>query len=389
MLGRLWEWWRSKKPLVDAAFMSPLLLVSILAAWDPTDKLGVPTYTVLSLALCLPLIWRRTYPRAVFTVVALVSFAQWLEGITPVAGNFAVLIGIYTLAADQPRVWGFAAATVGELGALMAALRYPPGAGEKKQSFIMLSILVWSVWILGTYISTRRAYTRSVEERAERLERERDTEVQMAMAAERARIARELHDVVAHNVSVIVVQADGASYAIETDTARAKEALETISATGRQALAEMRRLLGVLREGDDTGPYAPQPGVGQLDELVEQVRASGLPLDYEVTGEPREMSDGRQLTIFRIVQEGLTNTLKHAGPKATARVRLHYGDEAVEVRISDDGRGAAAADDGRGHGLAGMRERAAVYGGTVEAGPRPGGGFEVVARIPAREEVRA
>ncbi|KAB2350815.1 sensor histidine kinase [Actinomadura rudentiformis] len=387
MLGRLWDWWRTKKPLVDAAFMAPLLLMSALIIWNGS---GFPVPDIaLVLALCLPLVLRRTYPRAVFATVALSSFFQCVAGVDLLPANIAVLMGIYTLAADQPRIWGLAAAAVGELGAAMAALRYGGAGDDSKGMFIMLSIQVWSVWILGTYISTRRAYTRSVEERAERLEKERDQEVQMAMAAERARIARELHDVVAHNVSVIVVQADGASYAIETDTARAKEALETISVTGRQALAEMRRLLGVLREGDDAGSYAPQPGVGQLGDLVEQVRTSGLPLDFEVTGTPHEMSEGRQLTVFRIVQEGLTNTLKHAGPKAAARVRLHYGDEAVEVRIVDDGRGAAAANDGRGHGLAGMRERAAVYGGTVDAGPRPGGGFEVIARIPVREEVPA
>ncbi|MFG1998711.1 sensor histidine kinase [Spirillospora sp. NPDC048911] len=388
MLGRLWDWWRRKRLLVDAVFMAPLLLLVALSS-TAANTIRPEAYVAWNLALCLPLILRRTYPRGVFAFVALLSFVQCAVNIAPLPGNIAVLMGIYTLAADQPRIWGLAGVAVGELGAVLATLRYPEGRGDIKMTLVMLSIVVWSVWILGTYISTRRAYTRSVEERAERLERERDNEVQMAMAAERARIARELHDVVAHNVSVIVVQADGASYAIETDTARAKEALEAISATGRQALAEMRRLLGVLREGGDAGPYAPQPGVDQLGDLVEQVRASGLPLDFEVTGAPRRMSDGRQLTIYRIVQEGLTNALKHGGPRAAARVRLHYGDEAVEVRITDDGRGAAATNDGRGHGLAGMRERAAVYGGTVEAGPRQGGGFEVIARIPAREEVRA
>ncbi|MEU5876917.1 sensor histidine kinase [Spirillospora sp. NPDC047279] len=388
MLGTLWEWWRRKTPLVDAVFMAPLIVLSVPMAWNAYDDIGPPPYLLLTLALCLPLVFRRSYPRTVFAIVALVSFAQWGAAIEPIPANGAILVGVYTLAAGQPRVWGIAAALVGELGAVMAALRYAVNPGELKAIFVMLTIVVWSVWILGTYISTRRAYTRSVEERAARLERERDTEVQMAMAAERARIARELHDVVAHNVSVIVVQADGASYAIETDTAKAKEALETISATGRHALAEMRRLLGVLREGDDAGSYAPQPGVGELADLMDQVRSSGLPLEFEVVGVPPELSAGLQLTIYRIVQEGLTNTLKHAGPEAAATVRLHYGDQAIEIDVTDDGRGAAAADDGRGHGLAGMRERAAVYGGGVEAGPRAGGGFQVSARIPVREEAR-
>lgn len=244
----------------------------------------------------------------------------------------------------------------------MATVRYPSGAQDRRFTFIMLTVMVAGVYILGLHMRTRRAYLRSVEERAARLELERDNEVRMAMAAERARIARELHDVVAHNVSVIVVQADGAAYAIDTDVGRARQALDTISSTGRMALAEMRRLLGVLRETDDAGAFAPQPGVAQLDDLVEQVRASGLTVSYEVEGTRAVMSEGRQLTVYRIVQEALTNTLKHGGPRVNVSVRLRYAEDALEIRVEDDGRGAAASNDGRGHGLAGMRERVAVYG---------------------------
>lgn len=234
----------------------------------------------------------------------------------------------------------------------MATVRYPSGAQDRRFTFIMLTVMVAGVYILGLHMRTRRAYLRSVEERAARLELERDNEVRMAMAAERARIARELHDVVAHNVSVIVVQADGAAYAIDTDVGRARQALDTISSTGRMALAEMRRLLGVLRETDDAGAFAPQPGVAQLDDLVEQVRASGLTVSYEVEGTRAVMSEGRQLTVYRIVQEALTNTLKHGGPRVNVSVRLRYAEDALEIRVEDDGRGAAASNDGRGHGLA-------------------------------------
>ncbi|MFB4320141.1 sensor histidine kinase [Actinomadura sp. 21ATH] len=388
MVVRSWNWMRRKRPLVDAFYAVPLALMSLLGAGGAWD-MSRPAYLGLSGVLLLPLVLRRTYPRAVFAVIALVSFGQVLVDQPPITANLALLPALYTVAAASSRRWSVAAAVVAAVGALIASFYFTSGWEDQRVALFTLTVVVAGVWLLGLYMRTRRDYLRSVELRAERLERERDTEVQIAMAGERARIARELHDVVAHNVSVIVVQADGASYAIETDTDRARRALETISATGRQALAEMRRMLGVLREDDDAGSYAPQPGVEQLAELVEQIRESGLPLEFAVEGVPLEMSEGRQLTIFRIVQESLTNTLKHGGPRATARVCLHYGDDAIEIRVTDDGRGAAARDDGRGHGLLGMRERAAVYGGGVEAGPRPGGGFEVVARIPVREEVRA
>jgi signal transduction histidine kinase len=389
MVAGVWEWLRRKKPLVDAFFAAPILFLAIPSLLGGTYGMGAVPYGLLTVLLVGPLFLRRTYPRTVLAVVALVSFVQCVAGLQLVQGNTAVLMAIYTVTAGFSIRWGIAAAVVGQIGAAMAAWRYPTGADDRKYTFVVLGLLVAGVYVLGLHMRTRRAYLRSVEERAERLERERDNEVKVAMAAERARIARELHDVVAHNVSVIVVQADGASYAIDTDVGRARQALETISSTGRLALAEMRRLLGVLREDDDAGAFAPQPGVADLDDLVEQVRGSGLAVTYEVDGTPAAMSEGRQLTVFRIVQEALTNTLKHGGPRASVSVRLRYADDAVEIRVADDGRGAAAFDDHRGHGLAGMRERVAVYGGDVRAAPRPGGGFEVVARLPVREEIAA
>ncbi|GAA1794506.1 sensor histidine kinase [Actinomadura chokoriensis] len=389
MVANVWEWLRRKTPLVDAFFAAPILLLAVPSLLGGTYGMGVLQYGFLTVLLTGPLVLRRTYPRTVLAVIALVSFVQCVAGLQLVQGNIAVLMAIYTVTAGYSIRWGIAAALVGVTGAGMAAWRYPSGADDRKYTFVMLGLLVAGVYVLGLHMRTRRAYLRSVEERAERLERERDNEVKVAMAAERARIARELHDVVAHNVSVIVVQADGASYAIDTDVGRARQALETISSTGRLALAEMRRLLGVLREDDDAGAFAPQPGVAELDDLLEQVRASGVAVTYEVDGTPAAMSEGRQLTVFRIVQEALTNTLKHGGPRVSVSVRLSYADDALEIRVADDGRGAAAFDDHRGHGLAGMRERVAVYGGDVRAAPRPGGGFEVVARLPVREEIAA
>lgn len=389
MVASAWEWLRDKKPLVDAFFALPVVFFSLPSLLIGPSGIGAGSYVLLTVALAGPLVLRRTFPRTVFAVVALVSFVQCVRGQMPVPANVAVLMGLYTVAAGCAFRWGLAAALIGEVGAVMVTYRYPSGASDRKFTFVMMTVLVAGVYVLGLHMRTRRAYLRSVEERAERLERERDNEVKVAMAAERGRIARELHDVVAHNVSVIVVQADGASYAIDTDVGRARQALDTISSTGRLALAEMRRLLGVLRENDDAGAYAPQPGVAQLDELVEQVRAAGLAVEFEVEGTPEAMSEGRQLTVYRIVQEALTNTLKHGGPRVSVSVRLRYSGDALEIRVVDDGRGAAAPDDGRGHGLAGMRERVAVYGGTVTAVPRAGGGFEVAAVLPVREEVAA
>jgi len=263
----------------------------------------------------------------------------------------------------------------------------------------------------------RRAYYAGLEERAARLERDRDAQARMAAAAERARIARELHDVVAHNVSVMVVQADGAAYALGSDPGRARQALAAISATGRQALSEMRALLGVLRESDDTdaeaelsaggakpatpdvldvpdlpdaagswsstpGSLTPMPDLDQLDDLLEQTRAAGLRVACTIEGDAQRLPAGTGLAVYRIIQESLTNTRKHAGPGARASVLLRYTRDGVEVAISDDGIGSAAPCDGAGHGLTGMRERAAMYGGSVQAGPASGGGFAVTARLP-------
>ncbi|MFB4303122.1 sensor histidine kinase [Actinomadura sp. NTSP31] len=387
MIRQVWDRYRRRTWLVDAVFAVPVLLMTVLEPIsEPPDSLVA---WFLAIGLLAPLVLRRTRPRTAYAAVALVALLQVVVNQVPMAPDLGILMCMYTLAAGSSLWWGIAAGLVTEMGAGILAFRYASGFRDQLASWWMVSVCVAGVWLLGLYMRTRRAYLASLEERAARLERERDTEVQMAMAGERARIARELHDVVAHNVSVIVVQSDGASFAIESDPGRAKRAMETISSTGRQALAEMRRMLGVLRESDTGGSYAPQPGVAQLSELVGQLRSSGLPVSLEIDGVPVEMSEGRQLTVFRIVQEALTNTLKHGGAKVTAKVGLHYFDDAVEIEVSDDGRGAAAISDGRGHGLVGMRERVAVYGGDVEAGPRPGGGFTVRARIPIHEEARA
>ena len=388
MFARLFAWLRRHPRLVDLLWALPIVALSGATAPafvdGPSPRMAWYVYGVLVIGLCVPLVWRRGRPRAVFAIVAIVAFLQWLAGLDIVPADITVLVAMYTVAASCTLRWAAAAALVAEFGAVLAVLRLPrPGAtGPWWNRLAPFTILIVAVWLCGLYLSTRRKYMHGLEERAERLERERDAQAQVAAAAERARIAREMHDVIAHSVSVMVVQADGAAYMVDLDPERARRAMETIGETGRQALTEMRRMLGVLRERDGTGPYAPQPGIEQLTELVAQIRSAGLPVDLTIEGVPEELPAAQQLAIYRIVQEALTNTRKHAGPRATAQVRLHYAEDAVEIRIRDDGRGTAAPSDGRGHGLVGMTERAALYGGWVRTGPCPGGGYEVLARLP-------
>ncbi|MDX6290979.1 MAG: hypothetical protein QOH50_54, partial [Kribbellaceae bacterium] len=259
----------------------------------------------------------------------------------------------------------------------------------KQQLTVMVALaaLVFGVWAFGERRRTRALYVAQLEERAAQLERDRDREAKLAVTEERTRIAREIHDVVAHGLSIMIVQADGGLYAADASPEQAKKALATIGDTGRGSLTEMRKMLGLLKDDVradlDPDQPRPQPGVSQLPELIENVCQAGLAVEYQVTGQPRDLPALLGLTAYRIVQEGLTNTLKHAGPGARTSVQLAYGREMLTVVVTDDGRGAAAAGStDPGHGLVGMRQRASISGGTVTAGPKAGGGYEVIARLP-------
>jgi signal transduction histidine kinase len=240
-------------------------------------------------------------------------------------------------------------------------------------------------WVIGDNLRTRRAYLAELEARADRLEREREEKAERAVIEERTRIARELHDVIAHNVSVMVVQASAGEELFDSDPERARESLSAVASTGRAALAELRRLLGVIRaeEDRDNGPaYAPQPGIEYLDDLVSQVRETGLTVELSVLGEPRELPEGVGLCAYRIVQEALTNTIKHAAA-SEAKISVRYVQDALELHVLDDGRRAPASNgEDSGHGLIGMRERVALFGGELNARSRPDRGYEVRARIP-------
>ncbi len=240
-------------------------------------------------------------------------------------------------------------------------------------------------WLLGDRLGARRAYLRELEERAVRLQQERQENERRAAAAEQARIARELHDIITHNVSVMTVQAAAAGDVFETQPNRAREALASIESTGREALTELRRLLGTVRPDDGASSFDPQPRLARLDALLEQIRGAGLGVELTVEGEPRHLPAGVDLSAYRIVQEALTNTLKHA-QASHVTVLVRYGTRAVELDVVDDGAGPATDGRERGYGIIGMRERAALFGGKLEAGPVPGGGFSVRAHIPLGED---
>ena len=359
-------------------------VVALLVVPELTPRHSGPAGVAFDLAFAIPLLWRSRWPFPVFLVTAGIAFVQWLVGVR-VLGDVALLIAMYTVASREEQRTVLAAAAILEIGVLLALARWFHDAHIR--SFVGLTGLVAAATVLGRNVRNRRRLLASLEERANRLELERDQQGKLAAAAERARIARELHDVVAHNLTVMIALADGAGYALREHPAQAEHALQTASRTGRLALAEMRRLLGVLREDDAaaTSERDPQPGVAQIDRLVEQVRAAGLPVTYRVSPDARALPEGIQVTLFRIVQEALTNTLKHAGPSATAEVELVASECDVRLSVANTGAKTAAANGNGGSGLRGMRERAAVYSGSVDAGPRPEGGWCVAARLPLPE----
>jgi signal transduction histidine kinase len=351
----------------------------------------------VSVALAAVVALRRRSPERMLLLAVGTGLLQLAVDVPSGPGDAAFLVIIYTCASTGARWSSRLALVAGLVATPLSMLRWPPHDREATiwtdllQTFFLTVIYALS-WVVGDRLRTRRAYYAELEERAARLHREREAQSKAAVAAERARIARELHDVVAHNVSVMVVQADGAAYVLDVAPDQAKQALATISSTGRQALAEMRRLLGLLRAGDDAGgEYVPQPGVDQLADLIDQVRGAGLPVRFEVSGQARPLSSGVELTAYRIVQEALTNVRKHGGEGVTASVLLGFQDSSLDLLIEDDGRGATRHElyeeggrDGLGQGLIGMRERIGMIGGTLDAGPRPGGGFRISAVLPLR-----
>jgi signal transduction histidine kinase len=395
MLDRPMRWLRARPLVADGLLAGLLAGVSLVTLWyvwgeceDDCDPGGIAVGLVL--ATTLPLVWRRRHPLTVGLVTGLATaaygFARYPDLAMPIA--IGGVVGMYSVAA-----WGGRRAAVvsGWVAVVVVVIVMTlPRADSDVVDAAFVSLALAGAWVLGDRARVQRALTAELAERAARLERERAAEARRAVAEERTRIARELHDVVAHHVSMMVVQAEAGPVAVERDPARAAGAFEAIATTGRQALVEMRRLLGVLRgDGEPAPSLAPQPGLAQVPSLVEQVGRAGLEVELVVEGTETALPAGIDLSAYRIVQEALTNALRH-GASGRARVLVRYGERDLELRVWNGGSPAkgngsppvAEPATAPGRGLLGMQERVKLFGGELRAGPGPDGGFTVDARLP-------
>ncbi|MFF9187870.1 sensor histidine kinase [Streptomyces rochei] len=333
-----------------------------------------PLLLAMSLGFTIPLLWRRTHPAAVLLAMVPVALVNAWTGAVLQAAMLQLLVAFHIALRLPLRALCWATPLV-LAQVLVTGLRHGESSASWNQQFGSQLLSLGVAALIGVTVRTRRNYTAALEDRARRLETERDQQARIAAAAERARIAREMHDIIGHNLSVITGLADGGRYAAAKSPERAAQALDAIGSTSRQALGELRRLLDVLREDAPGRPHsaelAPQPSLTDLAPLVDGVRRAGLPVRTTVHGRP-DLPAGRQLAVYRVIQEALTNTLKHAGPDATADIQLRYGEGgSVTLTVTDTGRAVRSDSPGDGRGLPGMRERTALYGGTLEAGPRP------------------
>lgn len=372
---------RLKRHPVDVSVAAGLGVVAQLELWIPNLVPGAarvddpgPVLAATALLFTLPLAARRVAPVAsglgVFTGVLLGhALASPPAGLSELA---AIIVASYSVAAHAARR-GAAIGLVAGFGAAVVVVQGDP------DDFAFTAFLLAACWLAGRTIRRHRRQTAELTRLAAQLAREREEKAQMAVALERSRLARELHDVVAHAVSVMVVQAGGVRGVLRPDQHEERSALAAVESTGRQAMAELRRMLGILRGGDEVG-LDPPPRLAHVERLVEQVGGTGVHVELEVSGRPRSLAPGLELCAYRVVQEALTNVVKHAGP-ATAHVCVGYGKRELSLEVSDDGAGLS---NGRpaGHGLAGMRERVALFAGELDAGPLPGGGFRVRASFP-------
>ncbi|OUM39663.1 sensor histidine kinase [Arthrobacter sedimenti] len=392
---RLARWVRAHPGTIDAWLALGIFVVLVLP-FAASGVEGTGPTVVVSVALVLPLVWRRSRVVPSATVIAGVSVLQLITGIEPVPAQVVILITIYTLAAFGPRWASLGGLGLAIAGAAIGLVRYGDLLGVSGSNsvlstvplFLILLFFVESLallaWTMGDLARSRRLTYRALEDRNRRLEVERQQERDLAAADERSHIAREMHDIVAHSLSVIITQADGARYASAQAPDVAVRTLGTIADTGRGSLREMRRLLGVLR-GDESASTRPLPTLEDIDSLIQSVRRSGVRIDCRRVGTPRrDLPLGAELTAYRVVQESLTNVLKHAGSATSTEVSLEYGPRGLIITVDDDGRGAAPdpATAGAGQGIIGMTERVRLYDGTVSAAPRTAGGYRVQAFIP-------
>jgi signal transduction histidine kinase len=373
-----WSWLRYNA--ADAG-VGVLALATEIELAVQHDQIELGQVAPLSLFFVLPLLARRRFPLIAPSVaLAAVTLAAVLDNrgleptVTPFFDALASAVAMGAIPDRRRRALGFPLM----LGATTTVALVQPSGGLDDVAW--LGFFVTAAWMVGYAIATRTRLAHELRARAERAERERERLAEEAVADERARIARELHDVVAHSVSVMVVQAAGVRRLLKPDQEREREALLVVERIGRESLTEMRRMLGVLRTSGEGAALTPSPGLQHVERLVEQARRAGLSVNLEVSGEPVQLPSGLDLSAYRILQEGLTNALKH-GERSKASIRVRYGTDELELEVVDESaRPTTVPDDG--HGLAGMRERVAVYGGEFEAGPRDEGGFRVRARLP-------
>ncbi|APS20641.1 histidine kinase [Streptomyces sp. Tue 6075] len=400
-LDRLRAFDRRRPRVWDAALTGFWTVAAVLdytsGGWRNTahDNVTAPEFLVLlmSLGFSLPLLWRRTHPLAVVLLMTPISLVNIWTGAV-VQASLLQLIPVFQIVLRSSFRTVGAAALLFVVPVLSGGVRIPSTWGQEVVSYVWGLVFVV---LLGIAVRTRREYTEALVERAHRLERERDQQARLAAAAERTRIAREMHDIIGHNLSVITGLADGGAYAARRNPERAGQALEAIGTTSRQALSELRRLLGVLRDDHPDAERTPQPTLDELAPLIERVRRAGLPVHLELNGEPTpsSLTPGRQLTVYRVIQEALTNTLKHATDPTSATVTLAYSPTHLDARITDTGTGTGTgagrtADTEEAplaaQGIMGMRERAALYDGSLEAGPLPDDtGWQVQLRLPLEE----
>ncbi|HEX4217639.1 MAG TPA: histidine kinase [Acidimicrobiales bacterium] len=395
--------WVHRHPtLADGTVAFVLLVVGLFVGAQGGHR-AVSTQ-LLILAEVLPITWRRRFPRAVFAISGAATFVAMATGLVGGITPLAALIALYTVSARCERRWSIGAGLVAWVGVVAAVLLDGHPASFRFQLFVAPMTIIAGAWLIGDNLRVRREYVAHLEERAERMEAEQEAEARRAAEGERARIARELHDVVAHHVSVIAVQAGAARMvaesrpaAVSAEPSGPEDMLASIEVTARRALSELRRLLGVLRKEEDRVDHAPQPGLDQLGSLVDRVRAAGVTVDVAISGPvPPNLPPGVDLSAYRIVQEALTNVLKHGGGAPT-RVAMHFDDESLDLAVTDSGPGgprppipvpktAFSTTSAGGHGIIGMQERVAMLGGELSAGRLPSGGFEVRARIPCERE---
>jgi signal transduction histidine kinase len=367
---------------LTVALVSRLAIPQAIAAAFSREFDGLQLFLII--LMTVPLVLRRVYPTPVFFVILAAWVVERALNYPETLAWTGLVIAFYTIGAELSRrsslrIGGITALFIlGGTGIGVATLETISGF-----SLVTTMIITVTPLLVGREIREQRRRVHDMRERVERAERDREEKAYRAVADERTRIARELHDVVAHQMTVMTLQADGARRIADGSDPRVVQALETISDTGHSALSEMRRMVGLLRAPEETSETEPLPRLAEVEQLVEKVRAAGVSVGLEVEGDVRRLPDGTELSAYRIVQESLTNSVRHGGPDVTATVAIEYKEDHLNLLILDDGRGASAeSSDEVGHGIVGMRERITVLGGEFSAGPRTGGGYQVHAIIP-------